>query len=341
MKEYSALISNDAELQDVLHHIKNGWPDKSNTRIAAQPYWHCRDELYSTKEGMICRGQRLIVPSAARMEILRKLHMSHRGVVACQSKAREYFYWPTINQDVERYISKCKICQQHQRANQKEILFNQDLPGRPWQKVACDFFYLKGRQYLLMIDYFSKYIEMQPLNSMTAQAVVTAMKAIFARHGIPEELVSDGGPPFNSESVQKFFKKWNVLHQITSPHFPRANGQVERAVQTLKNSLTKAEEDGKDLFVVLLDYRIQPSTDLPSPAEVFMGRQLRFFLQSHPDRFKPKFPIKKAKASLKKRQETQNKYANRNAIQLPKLQNNAKVWFRHKLNEPWKQGTIV
>lgn len=176
---------------------------------------------------------------------------------------------------------------------------------------------------------------------MTAQAVVTAMKAIFARHGIPEELVSDGGPPFNSESVQKFFKKWNVLHQITSPHFPRANGQVERAVQTLKNSLTKAEEDGKDLFVVLLDYRIQPSTDLPSPAELLMGRRLRFFLPSHPDRFKPKFPIKKAKASLKKRQETQNKYANRNAIQLPKLQNNAKVWFRHKLNEPWKQGTIV
>ncbi|GFY71015.1 integrase catalytic domain-containing protein [Trichonephila inaurata madagascariensis] len=90
------------------------------------------------------------------------------------------------------------------------------------------------------------------------------MKSIYATHGIPEELVSDGGLPYNS-NLMNFFREWGIKH-VTPPHFPGANGQIERAVQTVKNSLTKAAEEGKDLYVVLLDYRIQPAKDMPSPA---------------------------------------------------------------------------
>jgi hypothetical protein len=339
--ELAEISANDEELQNVLYHIRNGWPEKSKTKAAAQAYWHCKEELYVTKEGIICRGQKLVVPAAAREEILKKLHISHKGVVSTKVKAREYFYWPNINKDVENFISKCKVCQMYQRANPKECLLDMDLPERPWQKVACDFFYLKGQQNLLMIDYFSKYVELKPLKSITAQAVITVMKSIFATHGIPEELVSDGGPPFNSCEMQKFFEEWKILHIITSPHFPRANGQVERAVQTIKNALKKAEEDRKDIYVVLLDYRIQPAKDIPSPSELLMGRRLRSLLPAHPERLKPKFEIKETLKSLKERQDRQNKYANRCTTVLPKLSENVKVWFRHKMKSPWKQGTIV
>ncbi|GFY48541.1 retrovirus-related Pol polyprotein from transposon opus [Trichonephila inaurata madagascariensis] len=154
------------------------------------------------------KGQRLVVPEKYRKEILKLLHVSHKGIVSSKIKAREYFYWPNLNRDVEEYVSKCKICQKYLRENQKEILINPEIPGKPWQKVACDFFCLKGKEHLLMIDYLSK-----------------------------------------------------------------ANGQIERAVQTVKNSLTKAAEEGKDLYVVLLDYRIQPAKDMPSPAELLMGRK--------------------------------------------------------------------
>lgn len=340
-EEIALLTKSDPELQDVVHHIKNGWPDKNKTRPQAKSYWHCKEELHVTQEGIVCRGQRLVVPTAARKEILEKLHISHKGIVSCKIKAREYFYWPGINSEVENYISKCKICQKYQRSNTQEILFNQDLPERPWQKVACDFFYLKGRQNLLMIDYFSKYVELKPLNSTTAQTVMTVMKSIFATHGIPEELVSDGGPPFSSFSLQKFFQEWNIVHRITSPHFSRANGQIERAVQTIKKSLRKAEEEGKDIYTVLLDHRIQPANDLPSPAELLMGRRLRSYLPSHPKQLKPKFPIKLARDSLKKRQDAQKKYANRSAIKLAELPLKAKVWFRHDNKSPWKQGIII
>ncbi|GFQ97055.1 retrovirus-related Pol polyprotein from transposon opus [Trichonephila clavata] len=276
-EEIAKMTTDDPEMQDVLFHINNGWPEKRKTKIAAQPYWHCKEELYSTKERIICRGQRLVVPVKYRKEIFKLLHVSHKGVVSSKIKAREYFYWPNLNRDVEEYVSKCKICQKYQRENQKEILINPEIPGRPWQKVACDFFCLKGKEHLLMIDYLSKYVELKPFNSTTAQSVITVMKSIYATHGIPEDLVSDGGPPFNSNLMTNFFREWGIKH-VTPPHFPRANGQIERAVQTVKNSLTKAAEEGKDLYVVLLDYKIQPAKDMPSPAELLMGRKLRSFL---------------------------------------------------------------
>ncbi|GFS74133.1 integrase catalytic domain-containing protein [Trichonephila clavipes] len=99
------------------------------------------------------------------------------------------------------------------------------------------------------------------------------MKSIYATHGIPE-LVSDGGPPYNSNLMMNFFREWGIKHVIL-PHYPRANGQIWRAVQTVKNSLTKAIEEGKDLYVVLLDYRIQSAKGMPSPAEPFNGKKAK------------------------------------------------------------------
>ncbi|GFW31382.1 retrovirus-related Pol polyprotein from transposon 17.6 [Trichonephila clavipes] len=63
------------------------------------------------------------------------------------------------------------------------------------------------------------------------------MKSIHATHGIPEDLVSDGGPPFNSSLMMNFFQEWGIKHHVIPPHFPRANGQIERAVQTVKKIL--------------------------------------------------------------------------------------------------------
>ncbi|GFW06537.1 uncharacterized protein K02A2.6 [Trichonephila clavipes] len=304
-------------MQDVLFHINNGWPQKKK-KISAQPYWHCKEELYSTKEGIICRGQRIVVPVKYRKEILKLLHVSHKGIVSSKIKAREYFYWPNLNRDVEEYVSKCKISQKYQKENQKEILINPVIPVRPWQKVACDFFCLKGKEHLLMIDYLSKYVELKSLNSTTAQSVSLVMKSIYATHGIPEELVSDGGPPYNS-NLMNFFREWGIKHHVTLPHFSRADGQIERAVQTVKNSLTKAAKERKDLYVVLLDYRIQPAKDMPSPAELLMGRKLRTFLPSHPGQLKPTFDVERAREALMKRQIIQNKYA----TVLPVLHQNA------------------
>ena len=175
------------------------------------------------------------------------------------------------------------------------------------------------------------------MNGTNAKAVINSMKAIYACQGILEELVSDQ----DSKEMQEFHAEWNIFHNTSLPYNSRSNGQVERSVQTLKHSLIKAEEDGYDLYDVLLDYRITPTSGLPSPAELLMGRKLRSTIPANSSKLEPKFDICQATKELERRQRNQKEYANKHTKPLQILKESAKVWFRQKMSEPWKKGTVV
>ena len=89
------------------------------------------------------------------------------------------------------------------------------LPTYPWQKVGTDLFVLNGDTYLLISDYFSRFPEVIKLNTVTSQSVIFALKSVFSRYGIPEELVSDNGPQYASQEFSTFSKEYN-FHQTTS-----------------------------------------------------------------------------------------------------------------------------
>ena len=89
--------------------------------------------------------------------------------------------------------------------------------------------------YLIVADYYSKYIDVQQLRDKTSSSVINAMKYMFATHGIPEEIISDN-MPFASREIQAFANEWGFT---TSPGYPKSNGFAERNVQTIKNLLMK------------------------------------------------------------------------------------------------------
>lgn len=130
------------------------------------------------------------------------------------------------------------------------------------------------------------------MKSTTAAHVIKVLKEIFARFGLPNEIVSDQGPPFDSDMLMAFAREWDIVLNPSSPLYPRSNGLVERYVQTLKASLTKALQTGGDISSVLLDYHASPMDGLPSPAEMLMGRKLRTRVPMHPDLLQPKFECK-------------------------------------------------
>ena len=68
------------------------------------------------------------------------------------------------------------------------------------------------------------------------------MKSIYARHGIPEVLVSDNGPQFSAEIFTQFAQNFDFQHQTSSPNYPQGNGEIERAVKTVKSMLEKATD---------------------------------------------------------------------------------------------------
>ena len=112
----------------------------------------------------------------------------------------------------------------------------------------------KGASYILVVDYFSRFIETQKLSSTTSSSIIAALKSIFVRHGIPDTLVTDNGPQYFSSEFKLFAEAYSFSHVTSSPYYPRGNGEAERAVRTLKNLL----KDAKDAYLALMSYRATP-----------------------------------------------------------------------------------
>ena len=153
----------------------------------------------------------------------------------------------------------------------KEPLISTPLPSHPCERIASDLFELENSTYLLTVDYYSRFVEVQKLNSTTSFCVITHLKSIFARLGIPAEMVSDNGPQFSSQKMKEFLEKYGFRHITTNPHHPQANGLAERTVKTVKNPLKNAP----DPYMTLLNYRATPiSWCSLSPTELLMGRRM-------------------------------------------------------------------
>ena len=205
------------------------------------------------------------------------------GITKCQERAKQSVWWPRIRQQIEEMVQKCLVCSQYRRQN-AEPLIPTSFPDYPWQKVAADLFTWKNNNYLILVDYYSRYMEMSKLSSTTSTSVIQHIKSIFARHGIPETSISDNGPQFSSSSFTQFATDYGFYHQTSSPNHPQSNGEAERAVQTVKSILNKAE----DPYLGLLAYRVAPLANGYSPAELLMGRKPRSTVPMIPELYKPK-----------------------------------------------------
>ena len=132
--------------------------------------------------------------------------------------------------------------------------------------------YLSGkRQHIFSLWTITPGTEISKLSHLTANAIVTHTKSIFARHGIPEVVYSDNGPQFQSSVYSQFALAYQFNHITSSPYFPQRNGEAERAVATIKNLLKK---EG-DPYLALLAYRSTPWEIGFSPSQLLMGRTLR------------------------------------------------------------------
>lgn len=117
-----------------------------------------------------------------RSEILDRIHDSHLGMVKCKERARDIIYWPGMSAQIEKMVSQCPICNTHRNSHTNEPLITHALPSRPWAKVGTDLFHHNGSEYLLCVDYYSKFPEIAKLNDTTSRSVMIALKSLFARH---------------------------------------------------------------------------------------------------------------------------------------------------------------
>ena len=184
---------------------------------------------------------RVVIPQELQKDILERLHDGHQGVVKYRAQAKSSVWWPCLSKKIQTMVDDCSACEK-ERKKRPEPLQPSSVPDYPWQRVGMDLFDYQGQQYLLIVDYFSKYIEIAHLRSTSADVVITHCKSIFARHGIPEVITSDNGPQFSAQKFAKFATMYGFTHLTSSPYYPQGNGEAERAVQTIKNLLRKSQD---------------------------------------------------------------------------------------------------
>ncbi|UYV63288.1 K02A2.6-like [Cordylochernes scorpioides] len=296
----------DHTLIQLIEYAKNGWP-KYKTKVCdeAKPYWQFQDKIH-VSDGIVYKGNCIMMPSTLRKEILQVVHSSHQGIAASKEKARSAFYWPGMITQVENEVEKCSTCQEYSRKNPEESRRAHEIPEFPWEKSAVDFMKVSGTSSILVVDYHSKFVEIRKLSSKRETETIMQLKTIFRTHGIPRTLVSDNGPPFNSTGFKNFAQKYEFKHQTSSPKYPRSNGQVERTIQTIKGLIIKAVKSEKDPNLALMEFNNTPKNDLPSPTQMLMGRSVRTLSTYTRHQLKPLFDTTK---NYQKLRDHQQKYA--------------------------------
>lgn len=205
--------------------------------------------------------------------MLKLIHEPHFGEKS-KLRARQIFYWPNISRDIENFIQNCGMCQLHKKSLPKETLISHDIPSRAWQYVHSDFFEFKGKNFLLMVDAYSKWVEVIHTETKTADELILVCKNKFQQFGIPDIFFADNNP-YNSHKFKSFAKNWNFQVVFSSPYHHQSNGLAERYVGIVKEMLKKANNEN-DLPLLLLEYNSTPLSSFNySPSQLFLNRTLK------------------------------------------------------------------
>ena len=336
----------DEILSKIMFYIENGWPkSKSDCDERVLMYWQVRHELASFQD-MVLFHDRIVIPSCLQGEILDRIHAGHQGRVRCKNLARQAVYWNGINRDIDLMVEACVHCLNVRNFPKKDKLISHDVPDRPFQKVACDVCTVDGVKYQVIVDYFSKWVEVKELTlNPTSAEILEHLKLVFTRFGIPNVLVSDREPIYKSQETQDFCNYYGIFKDFSSSRWAQSNGQVERTIQSVKNMIKKCKSDNYDLTLALLDFHNTPLPQINlSPAKLLMGRKLRTRLPCTEDSLITESDLFNRTKLVNRQVKAEENY-NKN-VDMRQNENSFKpgdpVVFRDNLGDRlWKQAKVI
>ena len=192
---------------------------------------------------------KVVVPKEERMKIMTEAHepptSGHMGIYKTFSRIAEKYFWPKMRCDISRFIGRCRACLQHkpEMGPPKDKMVSHTKPTRPWEVISTDLIGLlprskKGNTFLLVVtDYHSKFVLLQPLRKATSEAVARFMENnVFLLFGVPSTILCDNGVQFRGRPFVKLTEQYKVRLKLNANYHPRAN-PTERTNRTLKTML--------------------------------------------------------------------------------------------------------
>ena len=271
----------DEDFSTLVTYIQNGNKRSCKNHPELRKYSQIFDEL-CLAEGIILRGNRIVLPPSLQDRAVNICHEGHLGIVKTKQLLRSKVWFPGIDKMVESRIGNCIPCQASVGKSKREPLRMTPLPKGPWLQASADFCgpFPSGELAQLLIDNYSRYPEVEIILSTSAESTIPAFEKMFATHGVPEILKTDNGPPFQSSAFARFAKMKGFKHQKVTPLWPEANGEAENFMKNLGKVAKTAWIEGKDwkqeVYTFLGNYRSTPHPSTgKSPYELSMNRDVR------------------------------------------------------------------
>ena len=231
----------------------------------------------------------MVIPKKFRERIMDLAHerSGHLGARKVKALVHQRFVWPGMARDIVEHCQSCKVCQMCKKTKARKVpLMEREILSEPFEVLAVDIVgpLPKGKggftHLLTAICMSSKWPEVIPLKSITARAVAAGLIDIFARTGIPLQLLSDQGSQFVGSLVAQLCRSLHIDKVKTAPYHPECNGVVERMHGTLGAMLTKASALGLDwvgqIPFALFALRSNPNKDTGfSPFQLVYGHRVR------------------------------------------------------------------
>ena len=340
LEEIKENTLNDPIFQKLKEQIINGWDTKDNIDSDLLEYWQHKESLVMCDD-IIMKNHQILIPQNMRRKFLNELHKHHQGISKTLSLARQHIFWPRISAQIKDFVNSCSICKSLQNEYPSEPLIPHDIPNGPWIKIGIDIFCFDGKNYLMMVDYYSKFFEYDLLTNLSSLKAVEKCKIHFFRYGNPLTIISDNGTQFTGQEFKDFTRKRHINHITSSPKYSQSNGLAERTIQTCKNMLKKCKLSNTDPYEALLLMRSTPlDTNLPSPGQLMFNRQLRTSLPMITYNHSLK-NTSSTMTQLKRNQLQMKRNFDRSSKSLPSLKIGTKVFFRKAPSANRISGKIV
>lgn len=285
VQEIESASEADLELQEVKKSMESGiWKNE-----LVKGYAPFKDEFGFTGN-LILRNSKLIIPKIVRDRLLFLAHEGHPGESSMKSRLRERCWWPKMDVDIQKWVAKCKGCQLVSMPTRPEPMARKQLPYKAWTDLAMDFLgpLPSGESILVVIDYFSRYMEAKILPNQTAIATRTCLHEIFTRLGYPYSLTFDNAKQLLSSVISDYCNEHGITWNNTIPYWPQANGEVERQNRSLLKRLkigNYLNGDWKEELLLFLQmyYTTPHSVTGKTPTELMFGRTIRSKIPSIQD----------------------------------------------------------
>lgn len=254
-----------------------------------KPYEVFKHELGFVGDVLV-RGTKLVVPKQLRKRMMDLAHEGHPGETVMKRRLRERVWWPGIDKEVVQYVQRCEGCRLVSLPERPEPMQRRQLPSNPWIDVAIDYLgpMPSGEYLLVIIDYYSRYKEVEIMTRITAKDTISRLDRIFTRLGYPVTITLDNARQFASDEFDQYCKARGITLNFTTPYWPQENGLVERQNRSLLKRLQISHGLKRDWKADLQDYLMMYYTSPHSitgktPTEMMCGRTIRSKIPSLSD----------------------------------------------------------